>query len=124
MRLIDNFKGLLFDMNSTFMFGEDRFHYGEDLHKTDSRSIKPSPRLYQEALHGAGVQPQEALFIGDSLRYDVEGAKKVGMTTIWVTSQPASHPCVDHIIQVIQELETYVAQLRLAAGAATHRPHG
>jgi hypothetical protein len=31
------------------------------------------------------------------------------METIWVTPEPRAHPCVDHAIRVIQELETYPA---------------
>ena len=245
MRWIDDFKALLFDMNSTFMFGEDRFHDGEDFHRTylsmggralsatkveqyiracydgmsrdfedpacyehfptllqglrryatppeeelsvlervftfhelgsvpessaallrrlsrthklalvaniwgpkqawldefkragiegvfhhavfssDLGHIKPSPLLYREALRGVGAQPQEAAFIGDSLRYDMEGAKKAGMTTVWVTPEPAPHPCVDHAIRVVQELETYAAPQRAGADAAGPGPRG
>ncbi|MGH8652495.1 MAG: HAD family hydrolase [Gammaproteobacteria bacterium] len=87
---------------------EKAFHH--TVFSSDFRSIKPSPVLYQEALRGVGARPQEALFIGDSLRYDIEGAKKVGITTVWVTSQPIPHPSVDHVMSTIQELETYAAQ--------------
>ncbi|HKQ30658.1 MAG TPA: HAD family hydrolase [Burkholderiales bacterium] len=245
MRLIDDFKALLFDMNSTFMFGEDRFHDGEDFHRTyismggralsaakvdhyiracyagmsrdfedpacyesfptlaqglrryasppedelpilervfafhelgsvpessavllrrlavthklalvaniwapkqawldefkragmegvfdhavfssDFGHIKPSPLLYHKALQGVGARPQDAIFVGDSLRYDMEGAKKVGMTTVWVTPELNKHSCVDHAIQTILELETYVAQPNVTADAATYRPCG
>jgi FMN phosphatase YigB (HAD superfamily) len=230
MRLVDRFKALLFDMNGTFMFGEDRFGEGEDFHRTylssggnrlsaaevsrfvracyegmsrdyedaaryddfpslleafrryarppdeelpflertfelhelgsvpessgvvlrrlsqthrlalvaniwsrkqpwlaefqragiekvfhctvfssDSRSIKPSPTLYESALSGVGARPEDALFIGDSIRYDMEGARKVGMTTVWVTSRSVPHPCVDHAVESILELETRLA---------------
>lgn len=72
---------------------------------SDFGRIKPSPLLYQKALQGVGARPEDAIFVGDSLRYDMEGAKKAGMTTVWVTPEPTPHPCVDHAIRVIQELE-------------------
>lgn len=75
---------------------------------SDFRRIKPSPVLYREALRGVGAQPPEALFVGDSLRYDMEGAKRVGLSTAWITTQPQPHPSVDYALSGLQELEASV----------------
>jgi len=85
------------------------FHH--TVFSSDFRSIKPSSVLFQQALRGVSAQPREAIFIGDSLRYDMEGAKRAGLTTVWVTSEPKPepHPCVDYVISGIQEIETYAA---------------
>jgi len=76
---------------------------------SDFRSIKPSPVLYREALRGVGAQSHEALFVGDSLRHDMEGAKRVGLSTAWITPRPQPHPSVDYLLSTLQEIEAYAA---------------
>ena len=51
---------------------------------------KPDPRLFQIAIHEAGCQPHELLHVGDSLRSDVEGAKRVGAWVVWVNRDGAT----------------------------------
>jgi FMN phosphatase YigB (HAD superfamily) len=73
---------------------------------SDTRSIKPSPLLYRKALDEIGCHPDEALFIGDSLRADIEGAKTVGMTTVWITDRKdETHPCVDYAVSSLHDIE-------------------
>jgi len=36
---------------------------------------------FKKFLEKAGVRPEEALFVGDSVKKDVKGAKKLGMKT-------------------------------------------
>jgi len=76
---------------------------------SDSRSVKPSPVLYREALRGVGAHSHEALFIGDNLNYDIEGAKRVGITTAWITSAPHQHESVDYVLPSLKEIETHAA---------------
>jgi len=45
---------------------------------------KPRWEAFDAALKGLGVQPGEALHVGDSLRTDVAGAKAAGMKGIWL----------------------------------------
>lgn len=42
---------------------------------------KPDPRIYRLALERTGVEPQEAVFIDDTIR-NIEGAKAVGLHAI------------------------------------------
>ncbi len=44
-----------------------------------AQAAKPAPRIFHLALEKHAVDPEEALHIGDSLRDDVEGAKKAGL---------------------------------------------
>ncbi|MCD6559688.1 MAG: TIGR02253 family HAD-type hydrolase [Palaeococcus sp.] len=44
---------------------------------------KPHPKIYQKALKLFGVEPEDAVMVGDRLYSDIYGAKKVGMHTIW-----------------------------------------
>ncbi|AIF69046.1 haloacid dehalogenase [Palaeococcus pacificus DY20341] len=44
---------------------------------------KPHPKIYQKALKLFGVEPEEAVMVGDRLYSDIYGAKNVGMHTVW-----------------------------------------
>jgi putative hydrolase of the HAD superfamily len=46
---------------------------------------KPHPKIFQTALDRCGVQPKNALMVGDTLSADILGAKNAGMAAIWIT---------------------------------------
>lgn len=55
---------------------------------------KPDQRIFNECLSQLGVRQQQAVFVGDSVEYDIEGARRVGIRSILVTdglspNQPA-----------------------------------
>jgi len=43
---------------------------------------KPQPEIFLHALGRLGVAPENAMFVGDRLETDVQGAAQVGMTTV------------------------------------------
>ncbi len=43
---------------------------------------KPHPGIFESALARLGVEPEEALHVGDSRRRDIEGAQAVGMHAV------------------------------------------
>lgn len=45
---------------------------------------KPNPDFYRMALDRAGVEPHEAIMVGDSYRADVGGAWSAGMDAVWL----------------------------------------
>jgi FMN phosphatase YigB (HAD superfamily) len=45
---------------------------------------KPHPSIFRLALQRWQFRPEEVLYVGDDLKYDVEGAGRVGMRTAWV----------------------------------------
>jgi HAD superfamily hydrolase (TIGR01662 family) len=47
---------------------------------------KPAPELYREALRRLGVQAFEALYVGDRVREDYEGPRRVGMRAVLCTA--------------------------------------
>ena len=47
---------------------------------------KPAPEIFQTALSHLGCQAEETMFVGDRFEEDIEGAKNVGMTTVWLNS--------------------------------------
>lgn len=44
---------------------------------------KPSPEIFFYSLEKLQIHPHQALFIGDSLRRDIEPARKIGMVTAY-----------------------------------------
>lgn len=46
---------------------------------------KPSPEIFALACSQLGVQPSETLFVGDSMKADVEGAARAGLVPIWIS---------------------------------------
>jgi putative hydrolase of the HAD superfamily len=44
---------------------------------------KPAPEIYQAVLGKLQLSPKEVVFVGDSLKKDVEGPAKLGMTSVW-----------------------------------------
>lgn len=67
---------------------------------------KPHPEAFREALQVIGVEPDEALYIGDDFESDVLGADAVGIDTIWVSekSPPESENSPTHQISTMEEL--------------------
>jgi putative hydrolase of the HAD superfamily len=43
---------------------------------------KPHPAIFEATLSALGVEPEDALFVGDRRYEDVRGAKELGMTTV------------------------------------------
>ncbi len=44
---------------------------------------KPDERIFQLALDDLGVKSAEAVMVGNRLDTDIQGAKRVGMKTVW-----------------------------------------
>jgi putative hydrolase of the HAD superfamily len=74
----------------------------------EARSCKPHPGIYRHALGKAGdVAPEEVVFVGDSLEFDVVGANALGMTTVLINDPPSRVEGVedpDYVIEVIPEV--------------------
>jgi FMN hydrolase / 5-amino-6-(5-phospho-D-ribitylamino)uracil phosphatase len=59
---------------------------------TDSRQVgaeKPDPAIFRAALDALHAAPETAVFIGDSLPRDGEGARRAGMGFIWIAPEGA-----------------------------------
>jgi len=69
---------------------------------------KPDPRLFQTALDGIGAGPEEVLFVGNDMYRDVFGAKRIGIKTVFFTSNQGRQNMEgvepDYIIHCIAEL--------------------
>ncbi len=45
--------------------------------------VKPHRAIFDHALHLLGLQPHEAVYVGDNLEADIRGAQGVGMYGVW-----------------------------------------
>jgi HAD superfamily hydrolase (TIGR01549 family) len=48
---------------------------------------KPDPAIFHAACAALGVEPDEALYVGDDLFIDVEGAQKAGLRAAWMNRE-------------------------------------
>ena len=80
-----------------------------------ARSVKPSGDIFHYALSQHVADPEDAVHVGDSIREDMEGAERAGITGIWVNRERADPPQgAVHLRKEIQSLEQvggFLAQL-------------
>jgi putative hydrolase of the HAD superfamily len=50
----------------------------------DAEMWKPYPAIFQLALEGLNLKPEEAAFVGDTLYFDVWGAQQTGLRGVWI----------------------------------------
>jgi putative hydrolase of the HAD superfamily len=69
---------------------------------------KPEPEIFLEGLRLVGLSdPAECLFVGDSADHDIEGARRVGMATAWVSlgkDWPSTLAPPDHVVGHASEI--------------------
>jgi HAD superfamily hydrolase (TIGR01549 family) len=70
---------------------------------------KPDPKIFQAALQTLGAQAETTLLVGDSLRRDGEGARRMGMRFIWMA--PHCVPGAEHGASTELPIEHSVTEL-------------
>lgn len=53
---------------------------------------KPAPGIFTRALISVQVSPREAIYVGDSLTWDIAGAKSAGLYSVWINRKRISRP--------------------------------
>lgn len=103
--IISNFYGNL-DMVCKDLKIEDLFVCALD--STIEGITKPDPGIFQAALARLSVRPDQAVYIGDNIYRDMEGAKSIGMHHIFLAGehQYDAKPCCpqDPVIHSLEEL--------------------
>lgn len=61
-----------------------RKYFDEVVSSHDCGVVKPDEKIFRLALSRANVDPSEAVMVGDRLDNDIEPAKRLGFTTVWV----------------------------------------
>ena len=81
---------------------------------------KPDPRMFQVGLERAGVTADEAVHVGDQPLYDIEGAHRAAMRSIWLNRDGAAWPSeyapATAQITSLADLEHAIAGLPQPAG--------
>ena len=66
-------------------------YFDDSIFSCDVKMLKPDPEIYLLSLSRLGVNPSDALFVGDGGSRELEGAKAVGMKTV-CTEYLVRHP--------------------------------
>jgi putative hydrolase of the HAD superfamily len=67
--------------------------YFDAIHiSTEVGAAKPDPAIFHTALAANGLQPAQALHVGDSWREDVLGAQAAGLSALWLDRNWAAGP--------------------------------
>src|SRR5437762_2138377 len=75
---------------------------------SDGSSLKPSRKLFDQAIAAVGVPRSGAVFVGDNLRCDIGGARGAGLASVWIDRdrrglQPGD-PQPDFIVNDLREI--------------------
>lgn len=65
---------------------------------------KPDRKIFLYALDKLRVRPTEALFVGDSVKYDYEGAKGAGLKPLIIDREGKAPPNVDAVRNLTEVL--------------------
>jgi putative hydrolase of the HAD superfamily len=80
---------------------------------------KPAPEIYRAALDALGVEPANALFVGDRVREDVQGPAALGMRTCLVTYfrvDEGDHALADHVAAAPMEVLATIDRILASDG--------
>ena len=122
---VDENRGTLERLASKYRLGLVSNFYGnleevcEELHLTEILDVaidstvvgvmKPDAGIFQAALNPLGLEPGQALFVGDNPYRDMGGAKAIGMPHVWVVGPEglARTPCCpgDPVVASVREIE-------------------
>ncbi|MBI5410662.1 MAG: HAD-IA family hydrolase [Nitrospirae bacterium] len=77
-----------------------------------AKAAKPASQIFQLALEKHAVDPEEALHVGDSVREDLEGARRAGLAGLLIDRRQAGPvPGVGPTIRSLEELPSFIASL-------------
>jgi FMN hydrolase / 5-amino-6-(5-phospho-D-ribitylamino)uracil phosphatase len=66
--------------------------FEDTLAAREAGMLKPDPRIFALLLDRAGLEPAQALHVGDDASADVEGARRAGVTPVWVNRRGGEWP--------------------------------
>lgn len=66
---------------------------------------KPNPRIFEIALERLGLQPGQAVMVGDTLGADILGARNAGVYGIWITRRADTPDNRDHDDTIVPDAQ-------------------
>ncbi|MFW5643352.1 MAG: HAD family hydrolase, partial [Alkalispirochaeta sp.] len=70
--------------------------------------LKPNPEPFLRLIEELGVPAGEILYVGNSYRYDIEGARAVGMVTAHITRKGSPGAPADLVFSRFSELRRWL----------------
>jgi len=67
-------------------------YFEHSLGAREAGMLKPDPRIFAQLLGRAGLGPERVLHVGDDAVADVEGARRAGVTPVWLNRGGAAWP--------------------------------
>lgn len=84
--------------------------------------MKPDRRIFEHALRALGVEPEAAMYVGDSYERDIRPARALGLRTAWLVADSASAAGADQPADlVVGSLDELTAAV-LPAGDSKGKP--
>lgn len=71
-------------------------HFHVSLAAHEFGSAKPDPRIFQAACASLGVALHEAIYVGDDVVIDVQGARRAGLHSVWINRATHMRAPRDH----------------------------
>lgn len=76
---------------------------------------KSRPELFWHATAALGAEPRSTVHVGDSYRFDVEGASRAGLATVWLNREgkpaPANGAAPDLTLSTLEGADTAILAL-------------
>jgi putative hydrolase of the HAD superfamily len=85
------------------------------VYTSDLAHVKPHPEAFRALLEQLHVEPETAVFVGDRLWDDVNGAQQLGMRTIWIRNTEVPpydvepDAVVDELGEVVRVVDGWLA---------------
>lgn len=94
-------------------------YFERSLAAREAGMLKPDPRIFAMLLAGAGIEPIQAAHVGDDPEADVIGARRAGVTPVWLNRPrvpwPVEAPPPEYAVASLSELAPLLLS-RAAAG--------
>ena len=119
MGIISNYSKTLLDL--LIQFELDRY-FDFAIVSANEGVAKPDPKIFELGLAAAGVSASEALYVGDNVLDDIEGANNVGIDAVLINRpgrQPSTAPLM---IDSLLDIEKLVFP-QFISGASPSRPY-
>ncbi len=103
MGIISNFNSSLKQKLKTFFDVEFK-----DIFVSEELGVaKPDKLFYQKAIEQIGVKPEEIIFIGDSIKLDIQPALEIGMNALLIDREKY-YPALKNRINLLSDLNNYL----------------
>jgi putative hydrolase of the HAD superfamily len=85
-------------------------YFDVEMSSEETGYLKPNPEPFRILSEGLGVSPEELLYVGNSYRYDIEGAQALGIQTAHITNRPVSGGVADFTFSRYEQLQSWLLE--------------